>query len=43
MSRNNGRRDDQLRALDLIPDFVELTRTAPSSTAGKTRVRSARR
>ena len=38
MSRNDGRRDDQLRALDLIPDFVELAHGSVLYSQGKTRV-----
>jgi len=39
MSRNDGRsRDDQLRALDLIPDFVELANGSVLYSQGKTRV-----
>jgi ribonuclease PH len=37
--RNDGRaRDDQLRALDLIPDFVELANGSVLYSQGKTRV-----
>ena len=39
MSRNDGRsRDDQLRTLDLIPDFVELANGSVLYSQGKTRV-----
>ena len=38
MSRNDGRRDDELRALDLIPDFVELAHGSVLYSQGKTRV-----
>jgi len=39
MARNDGRsRDDQLRALDLIPDFVELANGSVLYSQGKTRV-----
>jgi len=39
MPRNDGRsRDDQLRALDLIPDFVELANGSVLYSQGKTRV-----
>jgi ribonuclease PH len=38
MSRNDGRRDDQLRPLDLIPDFVELAHGSVLYSQGKTRV-----
>ncbi len=39
MSRNDGRaRDDQLRALDLIPDFIELANGSVLYSQGKTRV-----
>jgi ribonuclease PH len=39
MSRNDGRsRDDELRALDLIPDFVELANGSVLYSQGKTRV-----
>ena len=39
MARNDGRsRDDQLRALDLIPDFVEVANGSVLYSQGKTRV-----
>ena len=39
MARNDGRsRDDQLRTLDLIPDFVELANGSVLYSQGKTRV-----
>jgi len=39
MARNDGRaRDDQLRALDLIPDFIELANGSVLYSQGKTRV-----
>ena len=39
MSRNDGRsRDDELRVLDLIPDFVELANGSVLYSQGKTRV-----
>jgi ribonuclease PH len=38
MSRNDGRRDDELRPLDLIPDFVELAHGSVLYSQGKTRV-----
>ena len=39
MPRNDGRaRDDQLRTLDLIPDFVELANGSVLFSQGKTRV-----
>jgi ribonuclease PH len=39
VSRNDGRsRDDQLRALDLIPDFVELANGSVLYSQGKTRI-----
>jgi ribonuclease PH len=39
VSRNDGRsRDDQLRTLDLIPDFVELANGSVLYSQGKTRV-----
>ena len=39
MSRNDGRaRDDQLRALDLIPDFIELANGSVLYSQGKTPV-----
>ena len=39
MSRNDGRsRDDQLRTLDLIPDFVELANGSVLYSQGRTRV-----
>jgi len=39
MARNDGRsRDDQLRALDLIPDFVELANGSVLYSQGKTRI-----
>ena len=39
MARNDGRsRDDQLRVLDLIPDFVELANGSVLYSQGKTRV-----
>ena len=39
MPRNDGRaRDDQLRTLDLIPDFVELANGSVLYSQGKTRV-----
>jgi ribonuclease PH len=39
MSRNDGRsRDDQLRRLELIPDFVELANGSVLYSQGKTRV-----
>ena len=39
MSRNDGRsRDDQLRVLDLIPDFVELANGSVLYSQGKTRI-----
>ena len=38
-TRNDGRaRDDELRALDLIPDFVELANGSVLYSQGKTRV-----
>ena len=36
--REDGRRDDQLRSLDLIPDFVELAHGSVLYSQGKTRV-----
>ena len=39
MSRNDGRqRDDELRTLDLLPDFVELAHGSVLYSQGKTRV-----
>ena len=39
MARNDGRsRDDQLRALDLIPDFVEVANGSVLFSQGRTRV-----
>jgi ribonuclease PH len=38
MSRNDGRRDDELRPLDLIPDFVQLAHGSVLYSQGKTRV-----
>ena len=38
MSRADGRRDDQLRPLDLTPDFVELAHGSVLYSQGKTRV-----
>ena len=38
MSRSNGRREDQLRALDLTPDFIELAHGSVLYSQGKTRV-----
>jgi ribonuclease PH len=39
VSRNDGRsRDDQLRKLDLIPDFVELANGSVLYSQGKTRI-----
>ena len=39
MTRNDGRgRDDQLRTLDLIPDFIELANGSVLYSQGKTRV-----
>jgi ribonuclease PH len=39
MARNDGRsRDDELRALDLIPDFVELANGSVLYSQGKTRI-----
>jgi len=38
MSRDDGRRDDGLRPLDLIPDFVELANGSVLYSQGKTRV-----
>ena len=38
MSRADGRRDDELRPLDLIPDFVELAHGSVLYSQGKTRV-----
>ncbi len=38
MSRGDGRRDDELRPLDLAPDFVELAHGSVLYSQGKTRV-----
>ena len=38
MSRSDGRRDDELRPLDLVPDFVELAHGSVLYSQGKTRV-----
>ena len=38
MSRADGRRDDELRPLDLLPDFVELAHGSVLYSQGKTRI-----
>jgi ribonuclease PH len=38
MSRADGRRDDELRPLDLTPDFIELAHGSVLYSQGKTRV-----
>jgi ribonuclease PH len=38
MTREDGRRDDELRPLDLQPDFVELAHGSVLYSQGRTRV-----
>ena len=38
MSRSNGRRSDELRALEIEPDFIEQASGSALISFGKTRV-----